>query len=80
MWMFTVSVQKAQAIKVNRSFYFPVQFEKCSTHTNKELIAPVRVWHHKSFLHETASVLQHPISQEQVFPIEAPRTALLQQC
>lgn len=41
--MFTVSVQKAQAVKVNRTFYFPVQFEKCSTHTNKELIAPVRV-------------------------------------
>lgn len=51
--MFTASVQKAQAIKVNWRFYFPAQFEKCSAHRNEQLIAPVRVWHRKSFLHET---------------------------
>lgn len=51
--MFTVSVQKAQAVKVNWSFHFPAQFEKCSTHRNEKLIAPVRVWHRKSFLRET---------------------------
>lgn len=46
-------VSRKHKTKVSWSFYFPGQFEKCSTHRNEELIAPVRVWHRKSFLRET---------------------------
>jgi len=50
--MFTVSVQKAQAIKVNWRFYILARLEKSRPQRDKALMAPVGVWHRKSFPHE----------------------------